>query len=117
MKEVMWLQKHRQTIFALNILLAIVFGPALANLLGGGWLFLGMTLGCFLILELTVILLSFLYANQAKVKTQKVYDKTKAAHAQIKKDYQELSGQPLKKAPVTSTKKKRKPRGKKTHRI
>lgn len=113
----MWLQKHRQTIFALNILLAIVFGPALANILGGGWMFLGMTMGVFLILELTVVLFSYLFATQAKAKTQKVYDKTKAAHAQIKKDYQELSGERLSKPLITSIrKKKRKPRGKKTHR-
>jgi uncharacterized membrane protein len=117
MKELMWLQKHRQTIFALNILLSIVFGPPLASLLKGGWLFLFMTLGVFIILELTVILFSYLFASQAKAKTKKVYEKTQAAHSKIKKDYQELSGQPLKKALVTSTKKKRKPKGKKTHRI
>jgi len=114
----MWLQKYRQHIFAVNFLLAIVFGPALANVLGGGWMFLGMTLGVFLILELTVLLFSYLFASHAKTRTKKVYEKTQAAHSKIKKEYQELSGERLDKHRTTgqASKNKRKPRGKKTHR-
>jgi hypothetical protein len=118
MKEVLWIQKYRQQIFALEILLAIVFGPALANILEGGfWMSTGFVLGVFIILEITLSITRVVLGKAAIEKTRRTKEKVEAAHTQIKKDYQELSGESLTRRPTPSTRKKKKrTKNKKTHR-
>jgi hypothetical protein len=118
MKEVFWIQKYRQQIFVLEILVAIIFGPALANAAAGGtWMTIGFVLGVFLTLEISLGITRAILAKAALEKTKRTHKNFKAAHQAIKKDYQELTGEQLTKKPAPSIKKKpRRKKGKKTHR-
>ena len=119
MTNLFWIQKYRQQIFALELLVAIIFGPALANILSGSVLLsLVMIAAVFLFLEITLAFTRVTFAKVAHENTKKIYDKTQAAHKKIKQDYQELSGERLDKYRTTgqAPKKKRKPKPKKTHR-
>jgi hypothetical protein len=117
MKNVLWIEKHRQHIFVLEILLAIVFGPGLAKILGGGfWLTAGMILSVFLILEVALTITRLTLAKMSHDKVSRTHDKMKAAHTQVKKDYTEMTGERLDNYRPIPKKKKRKKKGKKTHR-
>jgi len=115
MKEVLWIQKYRQQIFALEILVAILFGPVIANSINETWwTTIGLIISIFLILEISIYISMVLFAKAAHSKTQKVHDKTQEAHKQIKKEYGLLTNDSSI-SMTSSKKKKRKPKGKKTH--
>lgn len=117
MKNLFWIQKYRQQIFAIEILIAIIFGPALANVLdGSGWMALGFVLGIFALLEINIAFFRMTLAKVSLEKTKKTHKNVKAAHAQIKKDYQELTGEQLNRRPPPSTRKNKRTKNKKTHR-
>lgn len=117
MKNVFWIEKHRQLIFVLEILLAIVFGPALGKLLGVGfWISAGMVISVFLILEIIITVARVSLAKAAHSKATRTHGKMQAAHTQVKKDYTEMTGERLDNYRPPGKKKQRKKKTKKTHR-
>ena len=91
--------------------MAIIFGPALANILSGSVLLsLVMIAAVFLFLEITLAFTRVTFAKVAHENTKKIYDKTQAAHKKIKQDYQDMTGEQLdKRRAIQHSKKKRKP--------
>lgn len=118
MRNVLWIQKYRQHIFAVELLVAIIFGPALGNILGAGVLgSLGLILGIIVLLEAALAIFRLSLAKAALVKTEKTKKKFEAAHTQVKKDYTQLTGERLDKHRTTGqAKKKKRKKNKKTHR-
>ena len=82
MQTVIWIKKYRQQIFALQLLLSLVFGPAMFP-----YNFWTMAAGFVLVLVVTsgaLLLTTIGYSKAALAKSEKVHQKMTAAHTQVK---------------------------------
>ena len=114
MQTVLWIKKYRQQIFALQLLLSLIFGPAMFphnffTMAAGFVLFLIVTSGALLLTTIG-------YSKAALAKSERVHQKVQAAHSKIKKDYTEITGERLDNYKPPAKKKQRKKKAKKTHR-
>ncbi|MEK6829753.1 MAG: hypothetical protein AABY15_06555 [Nanoarchaeota archaeon] len=82
-----WIERNRTKIFALELLIALIFGPLLGNSMMTG--ILGF-IGVLMVQEITIVVLRFNLAKYGKEKAGRTLEKVKESYSNLKKEAKEL---------------------------
>lgn len=117
MREFFWIQKHRSRLFALELLIVLVFGPALAKAMWDqAWGYILFCLTVLVVCELTLVIATLILGVIAKKRGELKHKNLRLAYEELQSDTKDMGVSAPAKKKVVRTKKKRKKKGKKTHR-